>query len=203
MIAQSIIEFWFGIDAADVVTGRDQLWFAQSDEVDHSIKHQFGGWVTDALKENYSDLLVQPLGDLALILLLDQFTRNIYRGSDKAFSGDAIALNICKQGLSKLRDRQLTPSQRVFYYLPLEHSESVDDSEQCVALYKGLATETGKQYVDEHKALFQGYLSYAKAHQQIIQQFGRYPYRNAVIGRASTEAETLYLNSDEVNRFGQ
>ena len=132
------------------------------------------------------------------MILLDQFTRNIYRGDARAFAGDPQARELVKQGLATGLDKALTPIQRSFFYMPLEHSESLQDQDQCVALFEQLLEEVPQQ----GKAVIQSSLDFAIKHRDIIRQFGRFPHRNQAIGRSSTPEEQAYLNSGGA-RFGQ
>ncbi len=123
---------------------------------------------------------------LARILLLDQFTRNAFRDTPRAFAGDAQALALAESLVAAGRDKNLTPHQRWFAYLPFEHSESLLDQERSVALYSGLRREMQNE-------TFDGVYDYALRHREIIARFGRFPHRNAILGRASTAEEIVFL----------
>jgi uncharacterized protein (DUF924 family) len=124
---------------------------------------------------------------LARILLLDQFTRNIFRGTPRAFAGDAQALKLATELVASGRDKNLDPWQRWFAYLPFEHSESLIEQERSVALYAALAREM-------QAPAFDSALDYAEKHRVIIARFGRFPHRNAILGRESTAEETEFLS---------
>ena len=194
-----ILQFWFGeLDnhgyaAAD----RNKLWFQRSDTTDAAIREQFGALIEQALQGELEDWAETPRGRLALIILMDQFTRNIYRGTGKAFSGDAKALQLCKRGIELSHDQDLAPAEQVFFYLPLEHSENLADQSQCVALYTKLHRNTPEAY----HVKTQSYIDYAVKHKEIIERFGRFPHRNKALGRESTPAELKYL--ENANTFGQ
>ena len=216
--AQAVLDFWFGENADDVVLGRDKLWFSGGSEIDLQIKKQFSSLVVDAKEQRLAHWEKNPKSHLALIILLDQFTRNIYRGSAQAFSCDEQVRVICHQGLQQGFDRQLSVSERVFYYLPLEHSELIADQQLCVRLLKKLADKVEKRYasrseyrcidedVDEYshqyQKMFASYIEYAVLHHDIIAEYGRFPHRNRLLGWQSTEAELAYLKNDG-HSFGQ
>ena len=204
----NIIGYWFGIDDGDVidfvdvVEDRDGFWFAADSKVDQQIQHRFSDLIIEAGKGNLDAWAETARGSLALILLLDQFTRNVYRGSGRAFSYDDQARTICQQGIQQRFDRQLSSSERVFYYLPLEHSELIADQQQCVHLFKRLAHNVEKKYDGEHTQRFLSYVDYAIVHYDIILAYGRFPHRNVLLGRESTLAESVYLKEGGAT-FGQ
>ena len=124
-----------------------------------------------------------------MIILADQFSRNMYRDTPRAFFSDPKARTWCKAGLENGADRTLRPIERIFFYLPMEHSESLDDQVRSVALCKELA----ESVPDAHRELFDGYLNYAVRHCEIVERFGRFPHRNAILGRESTDEEIAFL----------
>lgn len=199
---QSIIEYWFGADANNVVEGRDSLWFGGADDIDQQVKNKFSALVADAKQQKLDAWLTTAKGSLALILLLDQFTRNIYRSSPEAFVSDHLARTICYEGLEQGFDQVLSESERVFYYLPLEHSESLTDQALSVKLYKRLASSVDVIYNGRYNTLFAFYVEYAILHHEIIAAYQRFPHRNALLGRASTEREIDYLKKSG-HTFGQ
>jgi len=189
--AESILEFWFGSEADDVLAAKQQakMWWKKSPQVDHEIRERFADLLDMAADGKLDDWLAEPRTRLALIILADQFSRNMYRDTARAFAFDRFAQTWCKSGLDSAADRQLRPIERVFFYLPLEHSESLPDQQRSVALYKELVDTVP----DEHRELFEGYLQFAERHRDIVQRFGRFPHRNAILGRESTEAEIAFL----------
>ena len=130
------------------------------------------------------------MGRLALILLLDQLPRNIHRASPAAFAQDAKARDLCLRGLSLGADKALSPLARVFFYLPLEHAESREQQARSVALFEALAAE---QAGGPARETFEGFADFARRHQVIVQRFGRFPHRNAILGRTSTPEEAEFL----------
>ncbi|MGE0115194.1 MAG: DUF924 family protein [Steroidobacteraceae bacterium] len=187
----AILDFWFGDDANDAVVAQKQaaLWWSKNEAADAEIKQRFETTVQAAAMGSLTVWSETPLGRLVLILLTDQVPRNIYRDTPRAFAFDALARNWCKAGLEQRLDLQLRPIQRVFYYLPLEHSESRDDQQRSVQLYRELASAVSP----EMKSVFDGYLDFARRHQAIIERFGRFPHRNQMLQRVSTEEELEFL----------
>jgi uncharacterized protein (DUF924 family) len=179
----TILMFWFGsnADAAE----RSRLWWGKHPETDKLIGERFASSLRKAADGELDDWAATPGGRLALILLTDQFSRNMYRDTPNAFAFDAIALRCCKEGLLEDVDKLLRPIERVFFYLPLEHSESLKDQERSVALLQALAQEA--------KPDFAGFLDYAIRHRAVIARFGRFPHRNRILGRTSTEQEAAFL----------
>ncbi|MEM8562825.1 MAG: DUF924 family protein [Pseudomonadota bacterium] len=185
---EAIHEFWFGpLDAVGLCTAEQhQLWFAVNTQSDAWIRNRFGSLVEDALAGDLDDWCDDDLGIVALVLLLDQFTRNIYRHTAQAFAGDEAALAVANLALETGRCLALPAIHRVFLLLPLEHSEDVLAQDECVNQF----LELERQYPDERVTRF---TQYAQAHRDVIAQFGRFPHRNAVLGRASTPAEKAFL----------
>lgn len=202
MTANQIIDFWFGENPEAIVMGRDQLWFGFDPVFDSEIKTLFGDTVIAASNGELDNWMDSAQSSLALIILLDQLTRNIHRGSGQAFANDALARSVCRQGLVQGFDMALTHSQRIFYYLPLEHSESIEDQQQSVSLFDRLTDDVVAQYGEQYRAMFDGTRRFAHDHYDIIKQFGRFPHRNLLLGRESTKAELDYLKSGG-KTFGQ
>ena len=196
---EAILEFWFGeIRDGFTTTDRSQLWWMGSPEQDQLIRQQFG-YLTEAALEGELDPWADvPRGRLALIILLDQFTRNIYRGSAKAFAGDSRALKLTKEGIELGQDRKLAYAERVFFYMPLEHAEDLDAQERCIRQFQKLVSEVP----DDRQEAAQGNLDFAHQHRNVIARFGRFPHRNEALGRSSTEEEQEFLDQLS-NRWGQ
>ncbi|MDB5802662.1 MAG: hypothetical protein JWL63_3601 [Rhodocyclales bacterium] len=187
----SILEFWFGNGADDSAVAKEKstLWWSKNSETDRYMRDRFGDCVHMAAGGELDDWSSSPRGRLALILLCDQFPRNIHRDTPQSFAFDSQARAWCKAGLRDGDDRQLRHIERVFFYLPLEHSESLDDQNEAVARYGALTSEVPV----ERQKDFAGYVDFAKHHRDIIQRFGRFPHRNAILGRASTAEELAFL----------
>jgi uncharacterized protein (DUF924 family) len=186
----AVREFWFGtsLDDAEVADSQGKRWWMKNESTDATIRERFGTMVEAEANGGYDDR-TSPADLLVRIILLDQFTRNIFRGSGEAFAYDARARNLSNEVLRDRKDTQLRPIERVFVYLPYEHSESAKDQETSIRLY----TELRDDAPDSQRSTFAGYLDYAEQHKAIIGRFGRYPHRNAVVGRDSTAAESAFL----------
>jgi uncharacterized protein (DUF924 family) len=183
----NVVDFWFGRPGDTEYGLPRKAWFEKDAAFDAEIRETFGDLVENAL----ADPAPVPDGSMALlghIIVLDQFTRNIYRGTARAFAGDDRALQLAIDATGRGADRQLLPVQRAFVYLPFEHSESMAMQDRSVALFRAL--------VESHPDLpwLAGYLDYAEKHHAVIARFGRFPHRNAPLGRASTPEETAFLS---------
>jgi uncharacterized protein (DUF924 family) len=189
---ESILDFWFGGDPDDGVVAKEKavLWWSKNTPIDEEIRTHFEPWVLKAGAGELADWQTTPSGRLALILLTDQFPRNIYRDSPQAFAFDDKALVWSLGGIKLDFDLKLRPIERVFFYLPLEHAESLRRQEQSVKLFRELADGVGADL----KTTFEGYLDYAVRHRDIIARFGRFPHRNQILGRESTPEELAFLN---------
>ena len=199
--ADDVLAFWFG-DAprdTDDVKRCMRHWFGGSAECDRVIRERFERLIAPAAANGLPGWLATARGRLALIVLLDQFPRNIYRGTAAAFAYDSAAREIARAGIDAAVDRQLAPLERMFFYLPLEHSESLADQERAVSLFAALAEVEAPPYL---RVALQGSLDYARQHRDIIARFGRFPHRNAVLGRRNTDSETAFLEQGGPT-FGQ
>jgi uncharacterized protein (DUF924 family) len=179
-LTRAVLEFWF-----QPTGGSRPEWFRKDEAFDAAILQRFGGDVESALVGD-GPVEATDTDLLARIVVLDQFTRNIFRGTPRAFAGDAQALAIATALVGAGRDKNLTPWQRWFAYLPFEHSEAVVEQERSVALFTALARE---MQVDA----FDSALDYALRHREVIARFGRFPHRNAILGRVATAEEIDFL----------
>lgn len=186
-----ILQFWFGEPGSDaeVAARQTTLWFQKDASTDARLKERFEQYTLAAEAGELDDWRAEPEGLLALLLLTDQFPRNIYRDTPDAFRFDALARDYCLYALDTGMDRMLAPVQRVFCYLPLEHSEQPIHQERSVALF----TELAQAVPEAQRAAFHGFVDYAEKHRVVIARFGRFPHRNAILGRPSTEEELLFL----------
>jgi uncharacterized protein (DUF924 family) len=176
-----ILEFWFG-DGRD--PDHERRWFMQDAAFDESCR---AGFLADHERAAAGELDTwqeAPPGALALILLLDQFPRNMFRGAPRSFATDAKARAAAKGAVARGFDLALAPERRALVYMPFQHSENLDDQEASVRLFRKLAAE--------HPEMA-GHLRYADQHMDVIRRFGRFPHRNAILGRASTPAEAEFL----------
>lgn len=185
--AQAVLDFWFG-PPGDPGHGQPRpQWFTKSDAFDDQIRQRFGPLVTRALAGGIDGWLtspVQPLPALARVIVLDQFTRNGFRGSAQAFAGDAQALQTAQALVASGADRRLTGVQRQFAYLPFEHAEDLAHQRTAVRLFTRLAAD---------EPALAGLVEWAQKHLDIVARFGRFPHRNAALGRASTAEEAAFL----------
>ncbi|RDI42721.1 DUF924 family protein [Aquicella lusitana] len=188
-----LLNFWFGtLGSADLPTSdRTNLWFGDSEVVRQQLLELFGKEFDAAISGKLNDWAKTPRGRLALIILLDQFPRYIYRHSPQAFAYDAEAQKLCIEGLHEKMDHSLTLIERVFFYMPLVHAESSESQEKSIRLYQDLVTLS----MTETTQIYQLFLAYAYAHFRVIKEFGRFPQRNKVLGRDSTEAELAFLKN--------
>ncbi|MEH6571123.1 MAG: DUF924 family protein [Halioglobus sp.] len=199
----AILTFWFGTLNEQGLCAPEQhaLWFKSSDKTDQLCRENFEALVHQAIAGQLDHWETSDRGVIALIILLDQFTRNIFRGTPQAFIGDQHALDIAQRVIAAGRHLQLPAIHRVFLYLPLEHSESLPVQEQCIELFAQLrgaqegAVQQGAVQQGAVQQAFTGFERYAIAHRDVIAQFGRFPHRNTILGRVSTEAELEYLKT--------
>ncbi|MFT5592895.1 MAG: hypothetical protein ACI8SR_001261 [Oceanicoccus sp.] len=191
---QDILTFWFGAWPYDQTIAKHQapIWFQSSNALDLQIKQQFESLVESALCGEFSCDSIDD--EIAYIILLDQFTRNIYRGQGKAFSGDQLALDKCLHLITRQQHLQLPLNVAIFICMPLQHSEDSDIHQQSITVFSQLA--------DMHGEAAKGFLDYAQQHKAIIDEFSRYPHRNQAMGRNTTAEEETYLNNHG-QRFGQ
>jgi uncharacterized protein (DUF924 family) len=188
--AESLHAFWFGGPADDAAADRQsQLWWSKSATLDAGLAARFEPLVRSARAGMLNGWVDTAQGALALILLTDQLPRNIYRGSPDAFASDAAARAVTVDGLERELDRQLKPIERVFFYLPLEHAESMADQDRAVSLYTRLFQEAPTAQVERYR----NFLTYALRHCRVIERFGRFPHRNKILGRISTPEEISFL----------
>lgn len=188
---QPLLDWWFGADApaGELAARQSGLWFGYRAEQDAEARARFGDLTEQALEGYLGDWASTPQGWLGLLLLLDQLPRMIHRGTPRAFAGDARALALLERGLEQGWDRRLSAVQRVFCYLVLEHAEDLRHQERAVQAFAVLLSEQG----EADSPAFTGFLEYAKAHHQVIARFGRFPHRNAILGRVSTIDELSFL----------
>lgn len=187
---EEILEFWFGDapEGEERPSGRD-MWFARSARVDRLIQKRFGRLVERAKEGALDEWATTPRGRLALILLLDQFNRNLHRESPEAYAGDEKALSLCFDGLDEGMDRHLRPVERCFFYMPAMHAEDTDAQLASVEVFGELVAEVG----DEDRPLCEEFLRHAERHRDIVERFERFPHRNAILGRTSSSEESAFL----------
>ncbi|MFV8818674.1 DUF924 family protein [Haliea sp. E17] len=186
----NIHDFWFGeLDSQGLSPpDRQRLWFGGLTETDALCRQRFGSLCECALGGGLQHWEDSDAGLVALLLLLDQFPRNIHRGSPRAFAGDARARALSREWVEHGHYQRLPAIHQVFLYMPLEHSEDLDDQDTCVALFAQLAATTGSDQVAS-------FSRYAAAHREVIARFGRFPHRNALLGRESSAGELAWLDA--------
>ena len=172
-----VLSFWL-----DEKTPAD--WYRSDDTLDQEIRDRFEATWDEAMLGKFGFWLTYPSGALAYIILMDQFSRNMFRGTCKAFASDKAALAAAKVAVDRGWDLRIDEPARQFFYLPLMHSESLCDQERCIRLMKERMPEMGE-----------GNLLHAKAHREVIRQFGRFPYRNEALSRSFTAVEQAYVSN--------
>lgn len=193
--AEDILSFWFGeIDGEESFPEeKAKMWFSEDENVDSYIRQQFEDYLKSAQKGELSSWLKTPQGFLAYIILLDQFPRNMYRDKPEAYENDTLSLRASLEAIKLGFDKQLKPIERIFIYMPLMHSESLDMQKKCVRCFEELLQDTPEKIKD----YIANSLHYAKRHMKMIERFGRFPYRNTTLGRESTPEEIEYLKQPD------
>ncbi len=174
--SETVLDFWFG-------ELTQEQWFKKDAAVDATITARFMATYQTARAEPVAALAASPKAALAAVIVLDQFPRNMFRGSAKAFSSDRFALAAAKQAIGKNWDMKIDEPARQFFYMPLMHSENLCDQDRCVRLMLNRMPQEGA-----------GNLLHARAHREVIRKFGRFPYRNDALGRHSTQNELSYVD---------
>ena len=173
---QDIIRFWFSERVA-------KLWFNSTEEFDNELRQKYETVYNDAVVGKYDGWMQSPEGALALIILFDQLPLNIYRGNKQSFATESRARDVARYALSHSFDRSLTDSQKAFMYMPFMHSENMEDQDLSIELFEGADLKNN--------------IKFAHHHRSIIERFGRFPHRNRILDRESTDAELEYLQSKE------
>lgn len=174
--SDEIVTFWF--------SGRIKpLWFDSTPEFDQELREKYLATYQVALKGELSDWETSPQGALALVICLDQFPLNMFRGKPESFAGEAQSRQVAARAIEQGFDQELEGAQKAFLYLPFMHSEDIKDQDRVVELFSRAGLENN--------------LHWAKHHREIVRRFGRFPHRNAILGRDSTPEELAYLASDE------
>lgn len=169
---EEVLRFWFQ-------ETRPQAWFTRDEAVDTEIRKRFGALHSSLTEKVPATVTATPLGALATVVVLDQFSRNLYRNSPRAFAADPTALAIAQEAIAAGFDRELDMHQRMFLYMPFQHSEDRAVQARSVELFGALGEATA--------------LDYARQHRDVIERFGRFPHRNRILGRESTPEELEFL----------
>lgn len=187
MRPEEVLDYWFG--TARPLQPRIAAWFQESSKHDEEIRARFGQTLQDARDGKLDGWAKTPRGRLALIVVLDQFSRQLHRGTGRMFENDAKALELAHAALSAGEDRGLEPLEVPFLLLPLEHSEQLADQEEAVRRFEALRTRAP----DDLRKAMDSFVDYARRHLEVIARFGRFPHRNAPLGRSSTQEEREFL----------
>ena len=190
--ARALLDFWFGAGDDPERLCHRQIWFRSTLEFDGAVRQAFAADHQQAVAGALGHWEGSALSALALVMLLDQVPRNIFRSTPRAFASDPPALAAANRALSRGFDLAVPPAWRLFFYLPFEHSERLDDQERGIALLEAVPPVAGRP----------GDGRMSRLHLEIIERFGRFPHRNAILGRASTAEELAFLE-ECVHRFGQ
>jgi len=182
--ARAVLDFWFAAQGEPEHGAVRELWFRKSEATDRQIAERFGPLIEQALRGELEAWAADPHSALAQIVLLDQFTRNTFRDTPRAFAGDKRALAAAMAMVGSRQDEKLLPVQRVFVYLPFEHAEGIVMQEEALRLFTRLVAEAPG---------LQNMLDYAQRHHDVVQRFGRFPHRNEILGRQSTAEEVEFL----------
>ncbi len=179
-----VLAFWFGRPDDPAHLKKREKWFKKNPAFDDEITTKFLPLYETATSGGLDHWRAAAPGCLALILVLDQFPRNMFRNSARAFATDAMAREVARHGVEQGFDKTVPPVHRTFFYLPFEHGEDLDDQRLSVALFRNC--EPHEEYLSS--------LDYALRHMAVIERFGRFPHRNAALGRVSSPAELEYLD---------
>jgi uncharacterized protein (DUF924 family) len=184
---QEVLDFWFGREGEEGYGEFREAWFNRDPEFDREIRDRFEPVYEEAAAGRLDHWKSEARSCLALIVVLDQFPRNMYRGDARMYAADEKAREAARHAVEHAYDRELSPYRRLFMYLPFEHSEELDDQRLSVDLFRGLATEMGSEDL----------LGYAVRHLEIVERFGRFPHRNEILGRRTTPEETKFLSGPD------
>ncbi len=182
--AKAVLDFWFGAPESEGYGQARKSWFTKDEAFDQQIRDRFGALIEKALRGEHESWADDAHSALAQIVLLDQFTRNAFRGTARAFAGDARALAAASRMVGSRQDEALPPLMRSFAYMPFEHAEGLATQDESVRLFTRLVAGT-----DDPQKL----VDYAQRHRAIIERFGRFPHRNDILGRQSTAEEIEFL----------
>jgi uncharacterized protein (DUF924 family) len=184
--AGEVLEFWFGREGDPEYGQFRNEWFRKDPEFDATVTKKFADLYEEAAAGELDDWRDTAESCLALVIVLDQFPRNMFRGDGRTHAEDGRALGASKYAVEHALDRELPAFQRMFLYMPFMHSESVEDQRRSVELFERLAGEEGAPDV----------VSYAVAHKDIVERFGRFPHRNGILGRETTPEEVVFLTTE-------
>ena len=195
-----IVAYWLGssLENPEAAFSRKDWWYKGGGPVDEDIRARFGNLVPQACARQLMAWQTTPDGALALILLLDQFTRNLYRNTPQAYAGDACAFEVVTQAIDKKLDTALPPVSRIWFYHPFHHAEDVEDQDRGLVLLNEIRQEASAEWQPYVEQSIKGWTR----HRNIVARFGRFPHRNAVLSRNSTDEELIFLKTNS-EAFGQ
>lgn len=182
--AHGVLDFWFLAEGHDEHNARRDAWFKKDDAFDAAIRTRFGALIERALAGALTPWTATADGTLATIIVLDQFTRNVFRNTPRAFAGDAQALSLARRLVAERADRKLPGVRRLFIYLPFEHAEDLATQDESLRLFRGLAADAPP---------LADLLTWSERHHAVVARFGRFPHRNGILGRANTPEEEAFL----------
>ncbi|MFM9862389.1 MAG: DUF924 family protein [Micropepsaceae bacterium] len=186
--AQDVLDFWFLAEDHAGHNARRDVWFKKDDAFDAAIRSRFGALIERALNGALTPWTATADGTLATIIVLDQFTRNVFRNTPRAFAGDAQALSLARRLVAEGAGRKLPGVRRLFVYLPFEHAEDLTTQEESLHLFRRLAKD---------EPPLADLLTWAERHQAVVARFGRFPHRNAILARATTPEEEAFLRDPD------
>ena len=198
--AEEIHRYWFDdtLTAPSQASARMSFWFRPARETDQHITRVFGAVLREAAQGALNAWQLRARSCLSLVIVLDQFPRNIYRGTPSAFEHDAAALGVTRRGIAAGHLSELSALEQAFFLMPYQHCEDLALQREGIGLYESMLNEAPPEW----RAVLEGFVSYARKHAELIEQFGRFPHRNAILGRVSTAAERAFLESNSES-FGQ
>ncbi len=191
MRIETVLDFWFDYVHHPAPLFERKLWWEKNPKFDDAIRQQFSTLRDDAIVGKLNSWLQTPKGTLAYIILIDQFSRNLFRNTPQMYEHDALALQAASHAIKQGFDQQLSLIERVFLYLPFEHAENLQSQQQSLKLFEQLAEEAPLDV----KSLANKHLKYAKDHYDVIKRFNRFPHRNVILERTSTEEEKQFLET--------
>lgn len=197
---QEILKFWFGrVEETILPTqNRSKIWFGGGKELDDQIRERFGDDLDKAILGEYDHWDKDPRGSLALIIILDQFSRNIHRDMPMAYTQDQKALDVCVRGIERQYDHEVSLIERSFFYMPFMHSENLEMQTTSLRAFKMLVDLS----FPEGRPIFENFYKYAISHYKVIERYGRFPSRNKVLGRDCAPDEIEYLKNIGDNPWG-
>jgi uncharacterized protein (DUF924 family) len=188
IVPDDVLHFWFGPPGSPPLH-HSKRWYTKDAAFDRQIEEQFGDALELAARGGLDKWKTSPRGRLALVILLDQFSRNVFRNTPRSFAQDARACDATLEAMGTPAEQELDVVERTFLYMPLMHAESVDLQHKCVAAFERLVPIASA----ELRGYVENGLAYARRHEEIVERFGRFPHRNTILGRSSTPAEVEFL----------